>query len=56
MKKLYVYIVIHGNKKRNNIGIERIHDHPIQHDDVRTNLCSSNDDANVWSHAKPSDM
>ena len=56
MKKSYAEIVINSNKKRNAVSTEISHDHPIQHDDARPNLCSINDNATVWSHCKPSDM
>ena len=36
-KKSYTYIVIHGNKKRNDVRTESNHNHMIQNDDVGPN-------------------
>ena len=55
-KNSYTDIVIHGNNKQYNLSTESIHDHLIKNDDVRTNLFSSNDDANTWSRRNPSNM
>ena len=41
--KSYTDIVIHKNNKRHNVRTESIHDHLIKNDDVRTNLCNSNE-------------
>ena len=54
--KLYAYIVIHRNKKQNNARKEISHEHLIQNDNIRLNLYSSNDDEDMWSNHKPSNM
>ena len=55
-KKSYADIVIHGNKKWKDLRTESSRVHPIQSDDIRPNLYSSNDNENAWSYCKPSDM
>ena len=48
-KKLYIDIVIHGNKKWINVITEVSCDYPIKNENVCLNLYSSNDDVTVWS-------
>ena len=55
-KKSYSEIVIHGNNKWHDVMTESSHDHPIQNEDVRPNLCRSNDDVTAWGHCNLSDM
>ena len=52
-KKSSADIFIHGNKKHNNVSREISRDYRIQNEDVRSNLCSSNDGTNMWSNHKP---
>ena len=55
-KKSYPEIVIYRNKKQNNVSTESNCVRPIINDDVCPNLYSSNADADVRSHLKPSDI
>ena len=54
--KLYADTFINGNKKWNDVRKESSSVHLIQNYDVRLNVYISNDDADVWSYYKPSDM
>ena len=55
-KKSYIDIVLRGTKKRHSVRTECSHVCPIINDNVRPNLYITNDNANVWSNLKPSDM
>ena len=55
-KKLYTEISIHWNNKWYDIRTKIRRVHPIRNYDVSPILQSSNDDANMWSHHKPSNI
>ena len=52
----YTEIVIHGNKRRHNVGTEISHNHQYKNDDVPPNLCISYGNVSTWSLCKPSDI
>ena len=51
-----MYIFIHKNKRRHDVGMESSHDQQNKNDDESPNVCSSYDNTSTWSNRNPSHM